>query len=1056
MLRSSKQSIQVLKKRYLSNGSSLASSQAQRLGKYPIGLQMHGYRVDEVQPIPEFSLIAVKLKHVKTGAEHLHLDTATDTNNVFSIAFKTNPPDASGVPHILEHTTLCGSYKYPVRDPFFKMLNRSLSNFMNAMTGHDYTFYPFATTNAKDFENLMDVYLSSVLEPLLTYEDFMQEGWRLEQSDLSDNKSDITFKGVVYNEMKGQYNNSGYYYYIKFQEAIYSSLNNAGGDPKFITNLQYEDLVDFHSLNYHPSNAKTFTYGPLPLISHLEKLDKTFNSFGKRTSKPIVKESNFTSEQFQEELCIKGPFDSMSGKKIEEQWKASITWNLGNPLDESKQYDIFKWKVLSSLLCDGHNAPFYQELIEKRYGDDFTSNAGLDSTTSLFSFTMGVDNITREQVAGLDAKIEEIFKTRVIPELELNDKSSFHERIEAILHQIELNFKKHKPDFGLGLLNSVVPTWTNGLDPIKSLQVENILNLFKEDYEKNGLQIFKDLLDDTLFNESTKKFKFVMEPEADFADKLALNEEARLKEKVSELSEEDKEIIHKRGVNLAEKQQTNEDVSILPTLTMSDIPRVGESYSLVFSKLETTAKKIQKRIVDSNGLVYMTAAKDISGLPIEYYKYLPLFNSCLTNLAGTTKTPITELETKIQQLTGGVSFSTSASTDPRDISNATLKFIMNGMSFKANSKHVYNLWHEIVTSTKFDPQDSLVLEKLSTLIKNLGLNQMNSIADRGNSYASSHSSSFLTPTKYINNLTGGLAQVDFIRELNKKLEEQGNDFLVNELLPKLKEIRDIIVGGSVDGNPGFEYSLLGDKETVTENEVLVQAFDQSLISSTESLKLDNALSSLISSFQNNKVGIHAGESKNTLIDLPFQVGFASLSKMGAKYDSKDGSVLQVLSQLISFKHLHSVIREANGAYGGGLSYDGLGGILNYYSYRDPNPLKSIQSFKDTPEIVLSKIIDPKDSWNANDLQEAKLAIFQSIDAPSHLASQGTSEFLKGITDEMKQKRREWFLDVTTSDLKDATEKYLVNSANDVSTVIVNKKELGDKNLKEWEIKKMEA
>ena len=145
------------------------------LRRYPIGLQMHGYEIMKTTPIPEFSLVAVSLKHINSGSNHLHLDSANDSNNVFLIAFKTNPPDSTGVPHILEHTTLCGSTKYPVRDPFFKMTNRSLSNFMNAMTGHDYTFYPFATTNAKDFENLMDVYLSSVFEPNLNYTDFYRK-----------------------------------------------------------------------------------------------------------------------------------------------------------------------------------------------------------------------------------------------------------------------------------------------------------------------------------------------------------------------------------------------------------------------------------------------------------------------------------------------------------------------------------------------------------------------------------------------------------------------------------------------------------------------------------------------------------------------------------------------------------------------------------------------------------------------------------------------------------------------------------------------------------------
>ena len=219
MLAARSRSIVNAARRSFATAASPSAATSAILSKYPIGLNLYGFVIDNVQPIPEFSLVAVHLKHERSGAAHLHLDSPTDNNNVFLIAFKTNPPDATGVPHILEHTTLCGSYKYPVRDPFFKMTNRSLSNFMNAMTGHDFTFYPFATTNAKDFDNLMDVYLSSVFEPLLSYNDFIQEGWRLENEDINDPESKLELKGVVYNEMKGQNSNTSYYFYIKFLES---------------------------------------------------------------------------------------------------------------------------------------------------------------------------------------------------------------------------------------------------------------------------------------------------------------------------------------------------------------------------------------------------------------------------------------------------------------------------------------------------------------------------------------------------------------------------------------------------------------------------------------------------------------------------------------------------------------------------------------------------------------------------------------------------------------------------------------------------------------------
>lgn len=1013
-------------------------SQAETLAKYPIGLQIHGFSIENVQPVPEFSLVAVKLKHARTGLEHLHLDAPLDKNNVFSVALKTNPPDYTGVPHILEHTTLCGSYKYPVRDPFFKMLNRSLSNFMNAMTGHDYTFYPFATTNKKDFSNLMDVYLSSVFEPLLTYEDFMQEGWRLENADVSDKNSPIEYKGVVYNEMKGQYSNSSYLYWIKYQEAIYPSLKNSGGDPAKIPDLTYEDLVDFHSLNYHPSSAKTYTYGSFALSEHLQKLDEFYGPFGGRSTKPVVRLSIFEENPSvsHHNVEVTGPVDTMSSKPIEEQYKSSITWSLGNPLDDSQQYNIFKWKVLNSLLLDGHNAPFYQEFIETGYGEDFSPNSGLDVTTSMLGFTIGLNNLSKAKVEELGDKIETILKEKVIPELAKDEDSVFHERVQGILHQLELGFKKHKPDFGLGLLNSIVPSWVNGQEPLKSLQVQLILNKFKEDYEENGLEMFEEMLTSTLLNKKTPQFKFTMTPEEKYNDLLVEEEENRLKARVEQLNEEDKDIIFSRGQKLMEKQAEAGDVSVLPTLTLEDIPRQGDMYELSFSPLANDGRDIQKRITNTNDLVYVTAAKDLSFVPQRLYKYLPLFNSCLTNLAGTDKTPITELENKIQQQTGGISFSAVSKADPFNIQTPHLQFVMSGMALKDKSEHIYDLWFEILNKTKFTADD-VVLEKLQTLVKNLGQNQLNMIADRGHSYANSYSNARLTPTKFINDLFGGVEQVKLVLEMNKKLDEQGKEYLAQELLPVLREIQEFVTQGFTEGSKhGFKYSIVADKKSVKKNVKLIENFNESMLKESGAKALRDELLGIVI----------PSKTTNTILNLPFQVGYASLAQTGAAYNTKDGAALQVLSQIITYKHLHSVIREANGAYGGGLNYDGLGGTLNFYSYRDPNAIKSTEAFASTYEKAQQNLLSGK--WDAKALQEAKLAIFQSVDAPGHISSQGAGVFIEGITEEMKQERRENFLDVLIQDLRDVNEKYL-NVDERVLTVVGDAKLLGAE--KNWEI-----
>lgn len=957
-------------------------NQAKILRKYPVGAVFHGYEIKRILPVQELKLTAVDLIHLQTGSQHLHIDR-DDKNNAFSVAFKTNPPNATGVPHILEHMTLCGSHKYPVRDPFFKMLNRSLANFMNAMTGHDYTFYPFATTNKADFENLRDVYLDATFNPLLKPEDFYQEGWRLEHEKTDDPKSPITFKGVVYNEMKGQVSNANYYFWIKFQESIYPSLNNSGGDPKKITNLQYPDLVSFHELNYHPSNAKTFTYGNFPLQETLARLDEEFKGFGKRVlSKDILKPLEFKHDI---EIKSKGQVDPMLPP--DKQLKTSMTWLCGEP---ENTYETFLLKVLGNLLMDGHSSPFYQKLIESGIGYEFSVNSGVESTTATNFFTIGVQGCS--DTAQFESTVREIFH-------ECLEKPFEGKKIEAIVQQLELSKKDQKSDFGLHLLYSLLPGWVNKTDPFDGMLFDEILEQFREDFETKGDAIFHNIINKYILDKPC--FKFTMEASETFSQDLDLEESQRLKDKIEAMDETDKEVIYKRGLHLQEKQNAEEDLSLLPSLHISDIPRTADVYPV------TSKESVMNRITDTNGITYLRAKKSLNqSIPRELYPYLSLFAESLTSL-GTSTEDYADIENEMKLHTGGVSTSVNVHQNPVT-SVPELQFQFDGWCLNSKTEFVFDIWRKLLTDTDFNKHK----EKLRVLIRSLASSNTAAVAESGHSFARNFTAAHFNNTKAIFESLAGMEQLQLVTRLSNILDD--DSLFQTEVVDKLRELQ-----GYVIGSQGLGFFVTTDSSNQ------VQAVEKQIDEFVRALPSE----ATAQNFCATNYPLLNSNGLPTLIDFPFQVHYAAESMKGVSYTHQDGASLQVLANMLTFKYLHREIREKGGAYGAGANYSALDGIFNFYSYRDPHALKSLETFAKSGEYVLN---DAK--WTAQDLDEAKLTIFQQIDAPISCKGEGSILFYYGITDQMRQQRRQSLLDVQLLDIHRAAEKYLVGKPS-VSAVL---------------------
>lgn len=979
-----------------------ASSYAQSrvLRKYPVGGLIHGYEVRRILPVPELRLTAVDLVHERTGSEHLHIDR-DDKNNVFTIGFKTNPPDATGVPHILEHTTLCGSDKYPVRDPFFKMLNRSLSNFMNAMTGPDYTFYPFSTTNRADFANLRDVYVDATFNPLLKPEDFYQEGWRLEYSDVKDRSSDIVFKGVVYNEMKGQVSNADYYFWVKFQESIYPSLNNSGGDPQKITDLFYQGLVEFHRANYHPSNAKTFTYGNFPLEESLQRLDEEFGKFGKR--KKANKQLLPTSISRDVEVRKGGQADPML--PAERQLKTSMTWLCGEPQDT---YETFLLRVLTNLIMDGQASIFYQRLIESGMGLDFSVNSGLDSASAANFITVGLQGV--QDVDEFRKTVRDIFA-------EVANGPFNRQRIEAIIQQLELSKKDHKSDFGLQLACSLIPSWTNKIDPFESLLFDEILERLREDLEQKGDSLFQDLVKKYIVDKPS--FQFTMEPVEDFSQRLEAEEKERLSRKVDQLDNNDREVVYKRGLLLQEKQNAKEDLSCLPSVKVSDIPRKEDTF-----EIGRQDPNIWTRVTDTNGISYLRAKRELSNsVPLELYPYLPLFADSLTSL-GTSTEEYSDIEDAMKLHTGGVSTMIDVSSDPVT-TRPHLFFRVSGWSLNSKTEHVFDLWKKLLLETDFQKHSA----KLKILIRALASNNASAVAEAGHSFARDHASASLSASRAIIESMSGVGQLQLINKLNALLDDE--ESFQREVVDKLVELKDRVISLQ-----GLEFFVTTDSDPMVSSLAKqISQFESQLPQTVYGDGLDPAKFPLLP------------HKPSTLINFPFQVHYAARSLPGVSYVHEDGAPLQVLANLLTFKHLHREVREKGGAYGGGASYSALEGTLNFFSYRDPHPLQSLATFETSGKHALQEA-----QWNSADLDEAKLTIFQRLDSPISRKSEGVSLFYSGVTDEMKQKRRQQLLDVSKGDVDKVAEKYLLNK--DGSNAVVGPAIEGETVPPNWQIKNL--
>uniref|UniRef100_A0A8C3XUQ9 Presequence protease, mitochondrial n=1 Tax=Chelydra serpentina TaxID=8475 RepID=A0A8C3XUQ9_CHESE len=571
-----------------------------------------------VTAVPELFLTAVKLSHENTGAKYLHV-AREDSNNLFSVQFRTTPLDSTGVPHILEHTVLCGSQKYPCRDPFFKMLNRSLSTFMNAFTASDYTLYPFSTQNPKDFQNLLSVYLDAAFFPCLRQLDFWQEGWRLEHENPTDPQTPLVFKGIVFNEMKGAFTDNERLFSQHLQNKLLPDHTYAvisGGDPLSIPDLTWEQLKQFHATHYHPSNARFFTYGNFPLEQHLKQIHEEaltkFHRIEPNTAIPVQDLWDKPREHH-----MKCGSDSFAADPTK-QTTISVSFLL---TDITDTFETFTLNLLSSLLVGGPNSPFYKALLEANLGTDFSPDVGFNGCTREAYFSVGLQGIAEK-----DIETVKQITARTIDEV--IEKGFEEERIEALLHKIEIQMKHQSTSFGLALSSYIASCWNHEGDPVELLKIADKVTQFRQHLKENPTFLQEKVKQ--YFKDNPHRLILSMSPDESYYEKQAKLEAEKLKHKVNALSEEEKKQTYEKGLELIALQSKPQDTSCLPALKVSDIEP-----TIPFTELEMALAAdeipVQYCAQPTNGMVYFRAVSSLNTLPEELKPYVPLFCSVITN-----------------------------------------------------------------------------------------------------------------------------------------------------------------------------------------------------------------------------------------------------------------------------------------------------------------------------------------------------------------------------------------------------------------------------------------
>ena len=908
------------------------------------------------------------LRHKKSGARIAILSN-NDDNKVFYIGFRTPPEDETGVPHIIEHTTLCGSKKFPVKDPFIELAKGSLNTFLNAMTYPDKTVYPVASCNDQDFKNLMDVYLDAVFNPNITkYEEiFKQEGWHYELTGKDD---ELKINGVVYNEMKGAYSSpdevlSSQIYRSLFPDNTYSK--DSGGNPEYIPKLTYEAYLDFYHKYYHPSNSYIYLYGDMDVVERLEWLDKEYLSLYdyKKVNSEINKQP-----AFDEIKNVEAQYSITMDDSQENKTYLSYNRVVGDTLDEMlyQAFDVLDYALVSS-----PGAPVKQALIDAGIGDDVYGSYDAGILQPVFSFV--AKNANASQADEFENIIENTLKEVV--------KTGINK--EALLAGINSSeFKFREADFGQfpkGLLFGLncLDSWL--FDDMKPFIHLECLGTFAKLRKAVDTDYFEKLIQEYLLD-NTHGSSVTVKPKRGLGNE---REEALAKElsdyKASLSDEEIKKLIEdtEHLKKYQEEPSSDEDLRKLPMLTRADMKKNAMAFSNIEDELLDV--KVVRHDIESNGIDYISFLFDAGDFAQSELGYLGFFTNAL-GLVSTEKYSYTDLANATNIYTGGISTGTASHPDIKDRNNFVFKFEVKLKVLEKNLDKALELMEQMLLTSDFTDT-----KRLGELVAQIKARLQANLSSSGHLVAAMRSmSSFSRYALYQDELKG-VAFYRSICRIEKELSES----------PKSVSDKLAAIARKLFARNRMLISFTGNNEAYGNAkpslEKVIAGFDKM-------------------SAVGNQAEVHFNTAKEAFIDAS-QIQYVAKTGDFICEGYEYTGALRLLRIILSYDYLWINVRVKGGAYGcmntflrSGESY--------FVSYRDPNLSDTLDVYDRIPEYIKNFSPDERD------MTKYIIGTFSALDTPMNPEAKGSrslSAYLEGITYEQIQKERNEILNAQPEDIR---------------------------------------